>query len=449
MSYVFGEFNYSGVHIDINKNKDGFDVGSTTLHELCHQELSSNSYVGIFDFLLMNVIQSCIEDKIKSKLLQLYRRVSESSIRVQESTAMFQELAFLKVVNSKKYYELLNYYKFESDYYKKYRFNEIEFLLLNISDYEEALNITTKVKDLALLAMNIDLITLDPLDGKYLCQIDRQQARYNANYRFSKVIKYIKSNQYDLSSEDNIQSIFSDMGLDYITFSWDIFKKWATEALLKPLHLLSAERYIVYAGDYSPSMYLLSASAYNSNSEKYTKHICHNALEIKDALRKSQIATLYIANSKDCRCVKNLLVNYQGKEYFEYYTKTVFLASFDNIPIIATDRYHYEDLVKMEPTIENTNILVDLADMNLSLLKFIGDRGVNEYFMYPLNKQFVIVFMKGKIAPIFFHVTSLLNATIWCESLLSEYTCRTVWWDEIIPIRDLLVFINFVRSKPE
>ena len=447
MSYVFGEFNFNGVHIDINKNVDDFDVGTTTLHELCHQELSSNSYIGTLDFLLMNVIKDCSDDKILSKLIQLYSRVSNSSIRVQESTAMFQEFAFLKVLNSKKYYELLNYYKYEIDYYKKYKFNDVEFLLSYIEDAKEAVDVSSNVKTIALLAMNIDIFTLNPLDGKYLCQIDRQQDLYNANYRFSKVIKHIKTNQLDIRgySEIKIQKIFTDIGFNCTSFSWNRFEEWAINALLEPLHLFSTEKYIHCVEDISPNMQLLSASGYNSDSEKYKRHECHNKSEIEDAIRKSQV--LCIENSKNCSFVTNRLVNSQDKEYFEYNTDKVFLATFDYLPIVCTDRNHYLNLVMMEPKIENKYIFVDLANMDFDALKFIKDMGVKEYFICSLNKEFVVIFMKGIKAPIIFHVTSLLNVSIWIDTYLEEYSYRKTWWDEIIPMKNLQIFMNFILHK--
>mgnify|MGYP000896755968 CR=1 FL=1 len=43
----FGKFNFSGVHIDINRNMTECDVIATSLHELTHQILASSSSVGM------------------------------------------------------------------------------------------------------------------------------------------------------------------------------------------------------------------------------------------------------------------------------------------------------------------------------------------------------------------------------------------------------------------
>ena len=43
----FGKFNFSGVHIDINRNRTECDVIATSLHELTHQILASSSSIGI------------------------------------------------------------------------------------------------------------------------------------------------------------------------------------------------------------------------------------------------------------------------------------------------------------------------------------------------------------------------------------------------------------------
>ena len=401
MGTLYGEYNKSGVHIDINKNTDDFDVGATSLHEWCHQTLSSNSYVGLLDFLLMTVYSVCNDKKAKNTIKRLYERVSESSIKVQESVAMFTELACLKTINTNKYLELYGYYKKESNYYKAYNFKSIEFLLEGAENSKEARKITKNLEYIALLAMNIDIFSLNPLDGKFLVQMERDRHKYNANTRFFKVIEQIKKEKIELKSrsENDIQRIFTDLGLEYIEFSWDKFKEWATDKLLTRLNLSSTEEYIHYINDDSLPMYLLSVSAYNSNSEKYTKHRCTTIDEIEGAFKKSQV--LVIMNDENNSYVRNILVNYKEKEYFEFNTNKVAINWFKYIPIVFTDRNHYPDLVNMEPKIKNAKIFVDLAEMSY-LIEFINDVGVKEYYIYTLNEQFVVIFMKGDNNVIFF-----------------------------------------------
>ena len=40
---LYGEFDWLGVHIDINKNNSMRSVEASTLHELGHQELASST----------------------------------------------------------------------------------------------------------------------------------------------------------------------------------------------------------------------------------------------------------------------------------------------------------------------------------------------------------------------------------------------------------------------
>lgn len=39
----YGEFDMTGVHIDIHKNETTYDVAASSLHELIHQEIASKT----------------------------------------------------------------------------------------------------------------------------------------------------------------------------------------------------------------------------------------------------------------------------------------------------------------------------------------------------------------------------------------------------------------------
>lgn len=115
----FGKFNFSGVHIDINRNRTECDVIATSLHELTHQILASSSSIGMLDFLLMNIYEVEKDIKLRDKIKQLYERVSKSSIKVQESTAVLIELLMLKSIDEKTYFSTLQMYDAGQIYMKQ------------------------------------------------------------------------------------------------------------------------------------------------------------------------------------------------------------------------------------------------------------------------------------------------------------------------------------------
>lgn len=62
---LYGEFDWLGVHIDINKNRSMRSVEASTLHELGHQELASSTTMGILDFLITNIFNIEKDEKKK------------------------------------------------------------------------------------------------------------------------------------------------------------------------------------------------------------------------------------------------------------------------------------------------------------------------------------------------------------------------------------------------
>lgn len=444
----FGEFDFNGVHIDINMNLDHFDSAATTLHELSHQTLCADSYTGALDFLLMNISAATKDEKVAGKVKQLYKRVNDASIRVQESVAMFQELSFLKAYSIEKFNDLLSYYKNEADYYKLYRFGDLEFLLFEQEMNEQtALNLSSKITKVALLAMNINLLELDPLDGKYLVLMEKKLNEYNPNYRFSRIIELIKRERISLNNcgLNELNNLYFRLGMQCIDYDWEKFEHWATEKLTKPLGVLPAREYIEYKKNENPSQRLLSASAYNSSRPAFKYVPCNEKNEIENAFTHSQV--LYIEKNDEINAVRNLLVNYKDKVLYEFATRKVFVNWFNYIPIVFTDRNHYKELVEISPEIENTWLFVDLAEFSRYLIEFITEQKVSEYFVYPLNSLFVVLFMKGSKSNIFFHMTTAMNTEIWKTTHLKNCIERKIWWSDIIPKESLSYFSEFVTHQ--
>ena len=103
---LYGEFDWLGVHIDINKNNSMRSVEASTLHELGHQELASSTTLGMLDFLIANISKLENDEKTKRKLDQLYERIYKSTISVQESFAVFFELKYLEEIDHDEYVKL-------------------------------------------------------------------------------------------------------------------------------------------------------------------------------------------------------------------------------------------------------------------------------------------------------------------------------------------------------
>ena len=119
---LYGEFDWLGVHIDINKNNSMRSVEASTLHELGHQELASSTTLGMLDFLIANISKLENDEKTKRKLDQLYERIYKSTINVQESFAVFFELKYLEEIDHDEYVKLRSYYISTGTYINKYRF---------------------------------------------------------------------------------------------------------------------------------------------------------------------------------------------------------------------------------------------------------------------------------------------------------------------------------------
>ena len=444
---LYGEFDWLGVHIDINKNKSMRSVEASTLHELGHQELASSTTLGMLDFLITNIFKIEKDEKTKRKLEQLYDRVNKSTINVQESFAVFFELKYLEEIDYDEYVNLRSYYISTGTYTKQYRFNELLFLFKN-SNIEENKRAVDIMRIIAITAMNINLYELALLDGKYLHIIEKKPDAYNANFRFFKVIKYIENNNINFVNLDrnSIHEIFHTLKLEvFRDFEWNDFKNWVTENLLKPLKLKEIEEYVSYQTDMDCFDELLSASAYVSNRCKYETKDANTKEEIEDAFRNSKI--LFVDDSYDAgNAILYLAMDIDNKRVYRFASRYIFINWFKYIPITITDRNHYKSIIDKEPLFVNVPALIDLADMNPNTINFICSINVTEYYIEELNDRFSIIFLKGNNSNIFFHVSSKFNISILEIKCLTHIQCKLDWWNDIIPLEYKHYFDVFIRG---
>ena len=427
----YGEFGYNGIHIDVNKNIDSSDVLSTTLHEVTHQILAANSYIGAFDHILSIIYNTEFDSKKKNIIQRLYKRIYNSTIRVHESTAMYRELAFMKVANRAKYHEILTYYKNESDYYRQYKFNSLEPILHKINTESDLLIDDKQVLDLALYSMNMDLISLEPLDGKELACINKKRDLYNPDYRFSRVINYINGNNAILDSFDSISisQLFDELSLPYIDFDWEALKTWITNKIINPLELLPIDKYAIRKTYESPEKALLTASTYNSVLPNNHQIYCTTLGQFLKKMPECQV--LFLGDTTKSGFVYSKLIDYNKHTEYIYPIDFLLNEQFDFIPVVLTDRNRYTQLVAFFPHIEADTIFVDLTEASDYMSQFIKEQNIKEYYPHMIKDHFVIFFLKGDKSPIFFHMTNMFNFETFISSYLDGLTARDTWWDTI------------------
>lgn len=296
----YGRFDYSGIHVDINKNVTKNDVAASSLHEDTHRLLASTTSVGMLDFLLMNIYEVERNEKIRGKIKQLYDRISNSSLKVQESTAVLVELLMLNSIDEKDYLRTLNMYVDGRVYMREYGFEKLNFLLqivpYSIQDREKKLlNIANNIRKIAIKSMNVDFYKENPLDGKYMKCLDSYLDKYNANYRFMKIVRYIENKKeimLEEMEEEEIDNIFriNVLSVDCV-FNWDKFREWANNMLCRPLGIKAAEEYINFVKDIEIEEQICSIAAYNS-FDPFKKRILNTEKEIIDTWTNNDI--LYI-----------------------------------------------------------------------------------------------------------------------------------------------------------
>lgn len=413
MANEFGEYNYRGVHVDVNRNKRFLDSTATSFHELTHQLLCAGSVLGTFDHLLMCISEFEENDKVKRAVKQLYDRVNKSSICVQESVAMFIELIILALRNRKKYDELLLYYKTESDYYSKYRFKEIEgFIDLDeiIPDIDKARRLMDNMEYLAILSLDIPLYDLDPVDGKYLVKIDKEKNLYNADYRFSKAIRYVKDNHIDMlnASGEECEKVFRDLGLQVTKMVYSEFKEWVTQRLLTPLKLREMDYYCKPEMEATEDEILSSICAYNSAPLAYKYEKCKDN---KEAVRWFIDSPLHflILNESIPDVINTCMFNLDTWQYSIKPEKTIHPCLYSD-KVAVTDLDNYERIKDKHPKFKKVKAFVIIEDCFPATRALLEKQGVDRYSMVSLNESFALILMKGKGRAVYIYTIPKLSA---------------------------------------
>lgn len=444
----FGKFDFSGVHIDINKNMTEYDVIATLLHELTHQILASSSTVGMLDFLLMNIYEAEKDVKLKGKVIQLYERVAQSSIKVQESTAVLVELLILKSVDEKSYFSTLKMYDIGQIYMKEYGFEKLKFLLRKGNDDSETekLNIANNIRNIAIKSMNIDLYKINPLDGKYMKCLDSHINEYNANYRFKKIIQYIENEEINMvceMTEKEIDDLFYINKLPVLPkFNWNKFKEWANSMICKPLGIKDVNEYVNYVEHLSVEEQLCSVSAYNS-SDSFKDCILNTEEEIitswtPDDIMYIQFEDLYF---------RHILVNVEKKTRLLFFNKFALTKLANEVKILFMDRNHYNLNISECPQLLRFDTFVDIGNLDSYAIEFIEKQKIIDYYVKRINTYFGIIFFRGKFNTAFFLMYPLANINIMINVNFKELILQDTWWHNFIPEEKMEHFCNFLNAN--
>ena len=90
---------------------------------------------------------------------------------------------------------------------------------------------------------------------------------------------------------------------------------------------------------------------------------------------------------------------------------------------------------------------MDLGNVIDLLLKEDEKYSIAEYYIYTINQQFVMMLFKGNNKNIYFHITTALNASILEDTYLASYSHSMTWWDEIIPLDSLKIFVDYIARE--
>lgn len=447
----FGKFNFSGVHIDINRNRTECDVIATSLHELTHQILASSSSIGMLDFLLMNIYEVEKDIKLRDKIKQLYERVSKSSIKVQESTAVLIELLMLKSIDEKTYFSTLQMYDAGQIYMKEYGFEKLKFLLRIVKPESQdsetfRLNIANNIRNIAIKSMNIDLYETNPLDGKYMKCLDSNIDKYNANYRFKKVIQYIESNPQNIIFEltdKKIDDLFYINKLPVCSnFDWKKFIVWANDMICKPLGIKDVNEYINFVEKISVEEQLCSISAYNSSNVFKTK-ILNSEEEIKSSWTPDDIMYIQFENSY----YRYILVNLDNKTQLLFFNKFALSNLAKEVKLLFMDRNHYDLNILKCPKLTQFDTFVDIGNMDSYARDFIKKENVVDYYIKKVNTNFGIIFFRGDFNTVFFLMYPLANIGILISKDFSDLILQASWWQDFIPEEKMEYFCKFIVAK--
>ena len=448
----YGKFDFSGVYIDINKNLTEYDVAASSLHEYTHRILSSSSSVGMLDFLLMNVYEAESGKKLCAKIQQLYDRVSKSSIKVQECTAMLTELLMLKIMDKKTYFSTLEMYDVGQKYMKEYGFEKLKFILSQVNferldDVDTQINnirnIVENIRNIAIKSMNIDIYIIDPLDGKYMKCLESCKEKYNSNYRFMKVIKYIENDVLDLTTkltENEINNLFHLNGLSvYAQFDWDEFNEWANNMLCKPLGIMPANKYITYIEKMSEDEQICAISAYNSS----------NVFKIKPLNYEEEVISSWTPNDilyiqAEETYYRYVLVNMDNRTQYIFHHKYVWLNLAKEVKLVFMDRNHYKSNIFKCPQLLQFDIFVDIGTVDCYAINFIREECLIDYYIQKVNANFSVIFFRGSFHTVFFLMYPLSNIRLFFNTNFPELIWQDSWWEDYIPEKKKDYFCEFL-----
>lgn len=444
----YGRFDFNGVHVDINSNTTEYDVIASSLHELTHQMLASSTSIGMLDFLLMNIHAAERDVKLRNKIDQLHTRVSNSSIKVQESTAVLVELMMLNSTDEKSYLNTLNMYVAGRTYMKEYGFEKLEFLLKAVNSEthdreKKLLNIANNIRSIAIKAMNVDFYDVNPLDGKYMKCLDSSLCKYNANYRFMKIIRYIENERKSIlgeMAEKEINDIFQINDLPVCSaFDWDKFSEWANNMLCKPLGIKDISEYINFVENIEIEEQLCSASAYNSRAI-FKKKVLNSEEEVKSSWTHNDILYVHYEESY----FMHVLINLEERTQFMFFNKFALTNLATEVKILFMDRNHYEVNISKCPQLIQYDTFVDIGNVDSYAIKFIKDEAVIDYYIKNINNNFCVLFFRGSYNTAFFLMYPLVYVMTLIRTHFNDLVLQDNWWDEFIPEEKLEHFCKFL-----
>lgn len=446
---IFGEYSNGKVLIDMNKNKTEFQQYATTIHEMTHMLLTSNSNWGIFDFLLEQIIKSDNVDKrIKNKAKRSYNTVYDYSIKVQESVAVFMELYVIKRVDKKEFESLYGYYRDRNSikYYKQYRFKELE-EFLKIQTHPLA------ILEIAIAAMNVDLINLNPIKGSFTQQVKKNLDKYSPNHRFFRVIKYIKKQKNLLGeyNKEEIRDIFNVLQIPYTeSYDWAKFSIWGRDNILHELDIndKDVEFFVklVNIKEEESNLGLMQGMVQGYlSADKYDKCICNDINMLNQISSNSNI--LYLNQNKQNNSeIIGLIDTYYGKVCYtnKFYLDNINLNK--DMPILI-DRNHYTYFTNKYPFICEKLLFVDIAGFDCHSSKFINSYGTKKFFIAVIDDKYVVIFILGKKNEVLFNVIPKLMFKSINETFLSDFIIVNPTIDDnelfnsIVSYDDLVLFI--------
>ena len=444
---IFGEFNGQGIFIDMENNSECWNVFSTSVHESTHSYIEFDSYLGQLEFLMQQIVLSPQTDiNTRERFKGFIEIIFDNSINVQESVAVFWELSFLESYNVElmdKEWEL--YRTKRPDYYNKYHFKDLEGFLDDAFDRHKFKptkeQIENKAENILLLAkycMNIDITKLDFMGSSALSSITKDKSSFNPNYRFDKVIKYIKNNKisiYNLS-KSVIEQIFDKLNFPYLlAFDIGFMSNWANNNLLKQYDLNNYSYYVVYEKTENPLEYILSINCY-INERKYSGRIVSNPSDT-DITNAAFYA--YVCDNINSP-TSTALINVRDGEIV--YIKKDYNPNLAlKIGKLFTDRYSYPSLCNKASIKTHTAIYIDLANWDLSAKKFLYSQHLSGYIRYELNNNFSIILFKGESNSIFYITLPTINLPIFELCYLQNIPLLNDWWQSSDDLLELYSFI--------